>query len=434
MRRRFGWLLGCGCLWLGVTATVWAAEAPAIDSGDTAWVLASAALVMLMTPGLAFFYCGMVRRKNVLGTIMQCFVLLGVATVVWVLWGYSLAFGDSLGSLIGNPGSFPALNGVGLEPADAESTIPHLLFMVFQMMFVIITPALIFGAVAERMKFSAMLSFSVLWITLVYSPICHWVWGDGGWLGELGALDFAGGTVVHISSGFSALVCALALGARTGDRKLEPHNLTLTVLGAGLLWFGWFGFNGGSALAADGLAAVAFVNTQIAAGTAALGWMIVEWLLRGKPSVLGVASGCVAGLVAITPAAGFVAPGGALLIGLAGGVVCYYGCTVKARLGYDDTLDVFGIHGLGGTVGALLTGVFATTFINPDGADGLLFGGRFALLGKQAIGVGATIVYAMIVSWILLKILDAVIGLRVSPEQEEQGLDTTQHGETGYNL
>jgi Amt family ammonium transporter len=430
--------LWCGLVLLTASTTFGetVSLAPAalkVDSGDTAWVLASAALVMLMTPGLAFFYCGMVHRKHVLATIMQSFALLAVITVQWMLWGYSLAFGPSIGSVIGNLRWF-ALYGVGQSPnPDYAATIPHQAFMIFQMMFAIITPALIYGAVAERMKFSAMLVFSVLWATFVYDPICHWVWNVGGWLHKLNALDFAGGTVVHISSGMTALVCALVLGARRGERKMEPHNMTLTVLGAALLWFGWFGFNAGSALGANGLAAQAFINTHVASAAAAMSWMFVEWRFRGKPSVLGVASGCVAGLVAITPAAGFVSVRGALIIGLLGGAACYYGVTVKNKFGFDDTLDTFGVHGVGGTVGALLTGVFASTLVNPAGADGLYHGNPKQLL-IQAVGVVATIVYAVVVSWILLKIVDAIMGLRVTGEEEEQGLDWTQHGESGYNL
>ncbi len=437
MKRSLSWM---SCILFVLTASVafgqmepLARPALKVDSGDTAWVLASAALVMLMTPGLAFFYCGMVHRKHVLGTIMQSFALLGVITVQWMLWGYSLAFGPDVGSVIGNL-SWAGLSGVGAAPnPDYAATIPHQAFMIFQMMFAIITPALIYGAVAERMKFSAMLLFSLLWATFVYDPICHWVWNVGGWLHKLNALDFAGGTVVHISSGLTALVCALVLGARRGERQMEPHNMTLTVLGAGLLWFGWFGFNAGSALAANGLAAQAFVNTHIASAAAAMSWMFVEWRFRGKPSVLGLASGCVAGLVAITPAAGFVTAGGALIIGLLGGALCYFACTVKNKFGFDDTLDTFGIHGVGGTLGALLTGVFATTLVNSAGAEGLFRGNPKQLL-IQATGVLATVVYAVVASWILLKIVDALIGLRVTSEEEEQGLDWTQHGESGYNL
>ena len=424
------------CVFILLTTSVaFGEQSPVVkvDSGDTAWMLASAALVMLMTPGLALFYSGMVHRKNVLGTMMHSYILLGLITVQWMLWGYSLSFCPDINSIIGSL-KWVALCGVGAAPnPDYAPTIPHNVFMIYQMMFAIITPALIFGAIAERMKFSAMIVFSLLWATVVYDPICHWVWGRGGWIRNLGALDFAGGTVVHINSGISALVAALVLGARRGDRKLEPHNMTLTILGAGILWFGWFGFNGGSALGANGLAGTAFVNTHIASAAAALSWVFVEWRQRGKPSVLGVASGCVAGLVAITPAAGFVAPIGALCIGLLGGAVCYYGVTIKSRFGFDDTLDAFGIHGVGGTVGALLTGLFCTVTVNSNGANGLFYGNPKQVV-SQAIGVGATIVYSVVMTWILLKIVDAVIGLRVTREEEEQGLDWTQHGESGYNL
>ena len=432
--KRLRWWVWCVSLFL-VTSSVFGGQGAGakVDAGDTAWMLASAALVMLMTPGLALFYSAMVHRKNVLGTMMHSYVLLGLITVQWMLWGYSLSFGPDIGSVIGSLKWF-ALSGVGAQPnPEYAPTIPHNVFMIFQMMFAIITPALIFGAIAERMKFSAMILFSLLWATFVYDPICHWVWGVGGWIRNLGTLDFAGGTVVHISSGISALVAALVLGARRGDRKLEPHNMTLTILGAGLLWFGWFGFNGGSALGANGLAGTAFVNTHIASAAAALAWVFVEWRQRGKPSVLGVASGCVAGLVAITPAAGFVAPIGALCIGLLGGTVCYYGVTIKNRFGFDDTLDAFGVHGVGGTVGALLTGVFCTVAVNSGGANGLFYGNPRQLL-TQAVGVLATMGYAIVGTWVLLKVVDAMVGLRVTREEEEQGLDWTQHGESGYNL
>ena len=432
--KRLRWWVWCVSLFL-VTSSVFGGQGAGakVDAGDTAWMLASAALVMLMTPGLALFYSGMVHRKNVLGTMMHSYILLGLITVQWMLWGYSLSFGPDIGSVIGSLKWF-ALSGVGAQPnPEYAPTIPHNVFMIFQMMFAIITPALIFGAIAERMKFSAMILFSLLWATFVYDPICHWVWGVGGWIRNLGTLDFAGGTVVHISSGISALVAALVLGARRGDRKLEPHNMTLTILGAGLLWFGWFGFNGGSALGANGLAGTAFVNTHIASAAAALAWVFVEWRQRGKPSVLGVASGCVAGLVAITPAAGFVAPIGALCIGLLGGTVCYYGVTIKSRFGFDDTLDAFGVHGVGGTVGALLTGVFCTVAVNSGGANGLFYGNPRQLL-TQAVGVLATMGYAIVGTWVLLKVVDAMVGLRVTREEEEQGLDWTQHGESGYNL
>jgi len=425
----------CCAIVLSFATAAWAQQPSVakVDAGDTAWVLISSALVMLMTPGLAFFYCGMVRRKNVLGTIMHSYILLGLITVQWVLWGYTLAFGPDVGGVIGKL-TWLGLHGVGAAPnPDYGATIPHEAFMAFQMMFAIITPALIFGAVAERMKFSAMVVFSLLWATLVYDPICHWVWNVDGWLHKLGALDFAGGTVVHVSSGISALVCALVLGARRGEKKMEPHNMTLTVLGAGLLWFGWFGFNAGSALAANGLAATAFVNTHVASASAALSWTVLEWWLRGKPSLLGAVSGCVAGLVAVTPAAGFVSVLGALAIGLIGGAACYCGVTVKNKFRFDDTLDAFGIHGVGGTVGALLTGVFCTVAVNEAGANGLFYGNPLQMV-RQAVAVGATIAYAVVVTWILLKAVDLFVGLRVTAEEEEQGLDWTQHGETGYNM
>ncbi|MBI5286704.1 MAG: ammonium transporter [Deltaproteobacteria bacterium] len=409
---------------------------PKIDTGDTAWVLTSTALVLLMTaPGLALFYGGMVRRKNVLGTIMQSFIILCIISVQWVLWGYSLAFGPDKGGIIGGL-EWLGLNGVGLDPnPDYAATIPHQAFMIFQMMFAVITPALITGAFAERMRFSTFLVFTLLWATFVYDPIAHWVWGVGGWIRNLGALDFAGGTVVHISSGVSGLAAALVLGKRKGygAEIIAPHNLPLTVLGAALLWFGWFGFNAGSAVAAGGLATSAFVVTNTATATAALAWMFAEWIQRGKPTVLGAASGAVAGLVAITPASGFVGPMSSIVIGVGAGILCYMAVSlIKPLLGYDDSLDVFGIHGIGGTWGALATGLFATTAINSAGADGLFFGNP-ALLGKQLIAVIATWVYAFVVSLVLLKILDWTMGLRVNAEEEMMGLDLTQHGESGYS-
>lgn len=415
-----------------------AAPLPKIDTGDTAWVLTSAALVLLMTaPGLALFYAGMVRKKNVLATIMQSFVILAVISIQWILWGYSLSFGpDKWGGLIGGLEWF-GLNGVGTEPyPDYSATIPHQAFMAYQMMFAVITPALITGAFAERMKFSAFLVFTILWATFVYDPIAHWVWGIGGWLRNLGALDFAGGTVVHISSGTSALVTAIVLGKRKGfmTEIMAPHNLPLTVIGAGLLWFGWFGFNAGSALGANGLAVSAFVATNTSAAAAALAWMFAEWAHRGKPTLLGLASGLVAGLVGITPAAGFVGPISALLLGLAAGVICYMSVSyIKPALKYDDSLDAFGIHGVGGIFGAIATGLFASVAVNPAGADGLFFGSS-ALLGKQVIAIIASIVYSVIVTFIILKIVDAVIGLRVTQEEEVQGLDLTQHSESGYTM
>jgi ammonium transporter, Amt family len=411
-----------------------------MNSGDTAFMLVSAALVMLMTPGLALFYGGMARSKNVLGTIMQNFILLGVISVQWAIYGYSLAFGPDIGHFIGNLDWF-GLAGVGFEPFKAYAeTIPHQTFMIYQAMFAVITPALITGAFAERMKFSTFLVFMVLWATLVYDPVAHWVWGDGGWLKNLGALDFAGGTVVHINAGIAALAGVLVMGPRrgfagygNGAEAFIPHNLPMTILGAGLLWFGWFGFNAGSALAAGTLASSAFTATHLGAAAATLSWVGVEWVFRGKPTTLGAASGAVAGLVAITPAAGYVGPMSAIIIGLVAGVICYLAVLIKPKLGYDDSLDVVGVHCVGGIVGALLTGLFASKLINPAGADGLFFGnpGQFV---TQAIAVGVTLVYSFVVSYILFKILDATMGLRVSTEEEVAGLDISEHQETGYSL
>jgi Amt family ammonium transporter len=409
--------------------------APKIDTGDTAFLLVSAALVMFMTPGLAFFYGGMVRGKNVLGTLMQSFIAVAVISVQWVLWGYALSFGGE-GGFMGNL-DWLGLRGVGAEPSAYAPTIPHQVFMIYQCMFAVITPALITGAIAERMKFKAYLVFLVLWATVVYDPIAHWVWGAGGYLGlaGLGALDFAGGTVVHISSGIAALVAALVMGKRRGfpDQPMPPHNLPFTLLGAGILWFGWFGFNAGSALAANGLAASAFVATNTAAAAATLGWMFMDWIVKGKPTALGAASGAVAGLVAITPAAGFVSPLASIVIGLLGGVVCFTAVTMRAKTRLDDSLDVFGVHGIGGTLGALLTGVFAWKAINPAGADGLLHGNP-KQLGIQAAAVAATWIYSAVVTFVLLKVVDAAIGLRVSEDGEDSGLDVDQHGESAYSL
>ena len=410
-----------------------AGTAPVTDSGDTAWIMVSSALVMLMVPGLALFYGGMVRRKNVLNTIMYSFIALGVITLQWVIVGYSLSFAPDVGGIIGSL-KWIGLIGVGQEPGDYAGTIPHQAFMVFQMMFAVITPALISGAVAERMKFSAFMVFILLWTTVVYDPICHWVWG-GGWMGSLGALDFAGGTVVHISSGVSALAAALVIGHRKGYgvEHMAPHNLPMTLLGAGLLWFGWFGFNAGSALASGALAAGAFVATQVATAAAILGWVLIEWMQRGKPTALGAATGAVAGLVAVTPAAGFVGPMSSIIIGLGAGIICYMAVSlVKPLLGYDDSLDAFGVHGVGGAWGALATGLFASTAVNPDGADGLLFGNP-GLVWKQLVAVGVTAVYAFVVSYLLLIVIDAVVGLRTSEENEVMGLDLTEHGESGYS-
>lgn len=410
-------------------------SASKIDSGDTAWMLASAALVMLMTPGLALFYGGMVRTKNVLGTIMQSLVIIVLVTLQWVLFGYSLAFGPDQGGVIGSL-AWVGLKGVGLDPhPEYGATVPHQAFMIYQAMFAIITPALITGAVAERMKFSAFLIFTLLWTTVVYDPIAHWVWGVGGWIRELGALDFAGGTVVHISSGISALAAAIQVGKRKGLWKepMAPHNLPMTITGAAILWFGWFGFNAGSALGAGKLSTQAFVVTHIATAAAALSWVLVEWAYKGKPTTLGIASGAVAGLVAITPAAGFIGPLSAIAVGGMGGILCYLGVLGKNRLGYDDSLDVVGIHGVGGTWGALATGIFASKLVNEGGADGLIYGG-FHLMGVQALAVVVTLLYAFGVTFLLLKFLDFTLGLKVSLEEEESGLDLSQHNETGYNL
>ena len=416
------------------------APAPAapskIDKGDTAWMLTSSALVLLMTaPGLALFYGGMVRQKNALGTLMQSFIIMAVISIQWVLWGYSLAFGPDKGGIVGGL-EWVGLRGVGPEPFDAYSkTIPHQAFMIFQMMFAIITPALITGAFAERKKFSAFLLFTVLWATIVYDPLAHWVWGDGGWLKNKGALDFAGGTVVHISSGVSALVCAIVLGKRKGygHQPMQPHNLPMTVMGAGLLWFGWFGFNAGSALEANGLAASAFLATNTGAAAAALGWMFTEWMTRGKPTVLGAASGAVAGLVAITPASGYVGPVSSIIIGAVAGAICYAACNFKSKLGYDDSLDVVGVHGVGGTWGALATGLFASKAINEAGGDGLFFGNP-GQLWTQIVAIAATYVLAIAATYVILKIVDAVVGLRVSDEDEIAGLDLSQHSETAYAM
>lgn len=426
-------------------AKIEAANAAAQSSADNAWVLLCSALVLLMTaPGLALFYGGLVRQKNVLSTVLQSFILIGVVTVIWAIYGYSLAFGDGT-SFIGNL-QFAFLKGVGADPnANYSATLPQMSFMVFQLMFAIITPALISGAFAERIKFSAMVLFTILWLTIVYLPLAHIVWGNGGFLnaflgGVFPALDFAGGTVVHISSGISALVCCLYLGKRLNPEDNTPHNTVLSIIGAALLWFGWFGFNAGSALSASGLASNAFVTTHLAAATAMLMWTALEWVRNGKPTALGAISGAVAGLVGITPAAGFVTPMAALIIGIAVGAVCFLMVTeVKKRLGYDDTLDVFGIHGIGGITGALLTGVFAISAINPvfKAADGTalpvgLLEGNAGQLLNQAIGVLVTIALASVGTYIILKIVDLIIGVRVSEDHEVEGLDKSQHGEVAY--
>jgi len=418
-------------------ASAAAAPQPKIDKGDNAWMLTSAALVLMMTiPGLFLFYGGLVRGKNVLGTIMHSFIIVALISIQWVLWGYSLAFGPDQGGIIGSL-AWLGLNGVGADPnPDYAATIPHQTFMIYQLMFAIITPALITGTFAERVKFSTFIVFILLWATFIYDPLAHWVWGKGGWMGVnggMGALDFAGGTVVHISSGVSALVAALMFGKRIGypQEAMPPHNLPLSVIGASLLWVGWFGFNAGSALAADGLATSAFVATNTATAAATLSWMAMDWIFRGKPTVLGAASGAVAGLVAITPASGFVGPISAIWIGIAGGVVCSIACSLKPKLGYDDSLDVVGVHGMGGTVGALATGLFASKAVNPAGNDGLFFGNP-GQLWIQFVAVIATWILAIVGTVVILSILKAIMGLRVTNEEETMGLDLSQHNERAY--
>ncbi len=419
----------------GAAAAEAASPAPRIDTGDTAWILISTALVMLMTPGLALFYGGMVRRKNVLGTIMHSFVAIALVSVQWILFGYSLAFGPDINGLIGNL-SWAGLNGVGLTPnTDYAPTVPHLAFMIYQAMFAVITPALISGAFAERMKFSAYIIFTLVWTTIVYDPIAHWVWGNGGWLKQLGVLDFAGGIVVHASSGFSALAAALYIGKRKGflQEPMPPHDLPMTVLGAGLLWFGWFGFNAGSALSSGGLATMAFVTTHTAAVAATLTWMFVEWYHRGKPTMFGAATGAIAGLATITPAAGFVGPMPALAIGVAAGLLCYTALNAKTKFRYDDSLDAFGVHGVGGTLGTVAVGLFASLAINSAGANGMFFGNS-RQLAVQAGAVALIALYSFVVSLILFKIIEKVVGVRVDIEQETEGIDISQHGETGYTI
>ena len=404
-----------------------ALAAEELNSGDTAWMLTSSLLVLMMTiPGVALFYGGMVRKKNVLATIMQSFAVCCMATIVWVIIGYSLAFSGE-GPFVGDLGQF-FLKGIGV--GSMSGTIPESVFMMFQMTFAIITPALITGAVAERIKFSSLMVFLALWLVIVYAPICHWVWGGGGFLVSAGVLDFAGGTVVHINSGVAALVLCLVLGKRVGygRENLAPHNLVLTVIGAALLWVGWFGFNAGSELAADGNAGMAMAVTQIAAAAAALAWMVAEWMTRGKPSVLGIASGAVAGLVAITPAAGFVLPGGALALGLIAGTGCFFAVMwLKRKLGYDDALDVFGVHGIGGIIGAILTGVFAIEAVG--GTPGLIEGNA-GQIGLQLYGVSVTIAYSAVATFILVKLVGAAMGLRVEDDDEREGLDIALHGES----
>ncbi len=419
-----------------VPNVIMAADAPSAhkaDTGDTAWILISAALVMLMTPGLAMFYGGMVRSKNVLGTIMHSFIAIALVSIQWVLFGYSLSFGPDIKGIIGSL-DWVGLSGVGLAPnAEYAATVPHLAFMAYQMMFAVITPALISGAFAERMKFSAYLLFTLVWTTVVYDPVAHWVWGNNGWLKQMGVLDFAGGIVVHATSGFSALAAALYIGKRKGflQEPMPPHDLPLTVLGAGLLWFGWFGFNAGSALSSGELATMAFVTTHTAAVSATMTWILVEWYHRGKPTMFGAATGAIAGLATITPAAGYVSPMSALLIGIAAGLLCYTALNAKTKFGYDDSLDAFGVHGVGGTLGTIMAGVFASIAINAGGANGLLFGNAHQL-AVQAGSVLLIAAYSFVISMVLFKIIDATIGLRVGKDEETEGLDISQHGEAGY--
>ncbi|MCL5674775.1 MAG: ammonium transporter [Candidatus Omnitrophica bacterium] len=404
-----------------------------INAGDTAWVLMATALVMLMTPGLAFFYGGLVRRKNILGVLMQCFAALCVVSIQWVLFGFSLAFAPSHGFWGGF--AFAGLKGVGFAPNPAYApTIPFEAFMVFQMMFAVITPALIIGAFAERMKFSSFLLFTLLWTTFVYDPIAHWVWGMGGWLRTLGVLDFAGGIVVHTTAGIAALVTALIIGKRKIDRASPPHNLPFAALGAALLWFGWFGFNAGSALAANGLAVSTFVVTNTAASSAGLTWMFMDWIFNGQTTVLGTITGAVAGLATITPASGFVSPASAIIIGFFAGVFCFLAVSfLKPRFAYDDSLDAFGVHGIGGILGVIATGIFASTLINPHGANGLLYGNTKQIL-IQLLAVGVTIVYTFMATFIIYKLIDVILGVRVGEKEEFMGLDLSQHHETGYTL
>jgi len=416
-------------------ATIPASAAVAkIDTGDTAWVLLSSAMVLAMlVPGLALFYGGLVRSKNVLGTIMQSFLILSLVSVIWILFGYSLAFGPDTQGLIGDL-EWIGLRGVGLEPHPTYGpTIPHQAFMVFQLMFAAISPALITGAFAERKRFSALILFSALWSIVIYCPLAHWIWG-GGWLAKLGALDFAGGAVVHISSGVSALVCALVIGRRHGygTDYFGPHNLPMTLLGTGLLWFGWFGFNGGSALGANGVAVAAFVATHTAAAVGALAWVVVEWVHRGRPTVLGIASGAVAGLATVTPASGYIGPFSAMLIGFAAGIACYLAIVWKSRMGYDDSLDVVGIHGVGGFIGILATGLFASKAVNPAGADGLFFGNP-SQLGVQFLTAISVAAFSFVGTYGILKLVDLLVGLRISQEEEVTGLDLSQHDERAYS-
>ena len=405
-----------------------------INQGDTAWLLLSAALVLLMTPGLALFYGGMVRRKNVLGTLMHSFAAIAIVSIQWILIGYSLAYGPDVNGIIGNL-HWALLRNVGLQPGPYAPTVPHMAFMIYQAMFAVITPALISGAFAERMKFSAYILFIIIWSTLVYDPVAHWIWGAGGWLKNLGVLDFAGGLVVHATSGFSALAAALLIGRRKDLSKepMPPHNLPMTVTGAGLLWFGWFGFNAGSAFSAGQLSTLAFVTTQAAAASATITWIIIEWLHRGKPTVFGAVTGSIAGLATITPAAGFVGPDMALVIGVLAGAVCYTALSLKPKFGYDDSLDAFGVHGMGGLTGTLCVGLFASVALNAAGANGLFMGNAHQFY-VQLGAVAVVAAYSFVASLVILKFVDLAVGLRVQPVHEDSGLDVSLHGEEGYYL
>jgi ammonium transporter, Amt family len=433
MRRIRNGILGGMALAAALPATAFAADEVPVDSGNTAWLLVSAALVMVMLPGLALFYGGLVRRKNVLSTIMHSFFGLAIVSVVWVLVGFSIAFAPDASGGLGLFGGldYVGFMNVGLAPAAGSTGIPFILFATFQLMFAAITPALITGAFAERKRFASFVVFTVLWSIFVYSPVAHWVWASDGWLYRMGALDFAGGTVVHATSGVSALIVALMIGKRVanGD-KMEPHDIPMTILGAGLLWFGWFGFNGGSALAANGVAANALLVTNTAAGAATITWVLAQYLHRGKVSVLGAACGAVAGLVAVTPASGFVTAGGALIIGLVVGGICYSATLLRSRLKIDDALDVFAVHGVGGTFGAIATGVFATSAIQ-EGYSGLIDGNPAQVL-TQVVAIGAAIGYAVVATFVIVKITSLVLGIRVKSDEEEVGLDLSVHGEVAY--
>jgi Amt family ammonium transporter len=414
-----------------------AADAPVsmVTAADTVWVLLAAALVMLMTPGLAFFYGGLVRRKNILSILMQCFMILCLISLQWMFFGYSIAFGPDVGGVMGNL-EWMGLKGVGAEASSYAPKVPHAAFMLFQMMFAVITPALIIGAFAERIRFSALCLFSLLWATIVYDPVAHWVWGEGGFLRKFGVLDFAGGLVVHINAGMAALAAVLVLGRRQGfpNAISPPHNLPLAALGMALLWFGWYGFNAGSALAADGIAVNAFLVTHAAGAVAGLVWSILDWVRFGKPTTLGMITGAVAGLAAVTPGAGFVSLSGAVWIGVFSGIICWMAVTaVKAKYSYDDSLDAFGVHGIGGIWGSIAVGIWATVGVNPGGANGLLYGNP-ALLGKQLVGALVVGVYSFAASWALFKLVNLIIPLRVSEQEERIGLDLTQHREAGYTV